>query len=168
MNIHFPSEKLILLDISSPRGVTTLGCEFHRQAGLATLTQDPCLSSGSPGVLLVKLLSPYPAPSNNMGISASGLTSSSWSWTTWVERVSPCCYHRVFLLLSAMQCNALHCYIYGWHCPGRIFFQKFSLFSTAVFEHFLHCASCFNWFLWSNMFGGVGTNNLYQPYQLFI
>ena len=36
MNIHFPSEKLILLDFSSPRGVTTLGCEFHSQAGLAT------------------------------------------------------------------------------------------------------------------------------------
>ena len=35
MNIHFPSEKLILLDFSSPRGVTTLGCEFHSQAGLA-------------------------------------------------------------------------------------------------------------------------------------
>ena len=37
MNIHFLSEKLILLDFSSPRGVTTLGCEFHSQAGLATL-----------------------------------------------------------------------------------------------------------------------------------
>ena len=36
MNIHFPSEKLILLDFSSPRGVTTLGCEFHSQAGLAS------------------------------------------------------------------------------------------------------------------------------------
>ena len=37
MNIHFLSEKLILLDFSSPRGVTTLGCEFHSQAGLARL-----------------------------------------------------------------------------------------------------------------------------------
>ena len=40
MNIHFPSEKLILLDFSSPRGVTTLGCEFHSQAGLATTRGD--------------------------------------------------------------------------------------------------------------------------------
>ena len=38
MNIHFLSEKSILLDFSSPRGVTTLGCEFHSQAGLASVT----------------------------------------------------------------------------------------------------------------------------------
>ena len=36
MNIHFLSEKSILLYFSSPRGVTTLGCKFHSQAGLAT------------------------------------------------------------------------------------------------------------------------------------
>ena len=45
MNIHFLSEKLILLDFSSPRGVTTLGCEFHSQAGLANVVQS-CFKAG--------------------------------------------------------------------------------------------------------------------------
>ena len=34
---HFPSEKLILSYFSSPRGVATLDCESHSQAGSTNL-----------------------------------------------------------------------------------------------------------------------------------
>ena len=34
---HLPSENSILSNFSSPRGVAILGCEYHSQAGSATL-----------------------------------------------------------------------------------------------------------------------------------
>ena len=39
MNIHFPSEKLILPYFSTPRGVAILVCDSHRQAGSSTLEE---------------------------------------------------------------------------------------------------------------------------------
>ena len=55
--------------------------------------------------------------------------------------------------------NYQHNYIYGWNCPGRIFFQKnvtFFATLTAVFKHFLHWFDCFNYFYGSITCATVG------------
>ena len=52
--------------------------------------------------------------------------------------------------------------LYGWHCPGRIFFPKVvTFFETlaVVFEHFLHWVTFFNCFFWSIWPVGVRKTN---------
>ena len=67
---------------------------------------------------------------------------------------------RVFECIKIiLKGTAVRLHVYGWNCPGRIFFQKIVTFFatlTPVFKHFLHWFYCFYYFYGSITCAGVG------------